>query len=306
MKIDRLLGITMYLLNRDVVTSRELCEKFEVSQRTVVRDIESLNMAGIPVSSSPGKKGGYEILDTFKLNRQITNVEDYIFIITALKGLSSAVDNQRINETLEKLMAVGNRAHSPGFILDFSVVKEDERVNDLMKTIENAISQRKIITFDYTKADGGVNRRRVEPLALNYKWYAWYLFAYCTYKNDYRSFKLKRMYGLEKTGQQYENRHGDVAALVDVSDQNDNRRCFDYILKCKKDALVLVMEYLGGYIIEEKENGEYLLSISVMESDRLWYSLLLGFGDEVEVVAPDFLRERIRGQGEKFVKLYKN
>ena len=304
MKIDRLLGITMHLLNRDVVTSRELCDKFEVSQRTIVRDIETLNMAGIPVSSSPGSKGGYEILDTFKLNKQITNVDDYLFIITALKGLCSAVDSNRLNETLEKLLAVGSPVHNPKFILDFSVVKEDKRINDLVKVLEDAILEYKIIMFDYTKADGGTNLRTVEPLALTYKWYAWYLFGYCDYKKDYRLFKLKRMHNLTETGQCYQNRHGDAAALIDMSERNDNRHHFVYTLRCKGDALVLVMEYLGGEIIEEYDNGDFLLSMMAVDNDRLWFSLLLGFGDLVEVVEPDFLREQLKAAGEKIANLY--
>ena len=76
MKMDRLIGITMYLLNRNVVSAKELAERFEVSARTIVRDIESLSIAGIPISSSTGAAGGYEILDTFKLNKQITTMEE--------------------------------------------------------------------------------------------------------------------------------------------------------------------------------------------------------------------------------------
>ena len=62
MKIDRLIGITMYLLNRNIVSARELADKFEVSVRTIVRDVEALSMAGIPISSLTGASGGYEIL----------------------------------------------------------------------------------------------------------------------------------------------------------------------------------------------------------------------------------------------------
>jgi predicted DNA-binding transcriptional regulator YafY len=306
MKIERLLGITMYLINRDVVTSKELCEKFEVSQRTIVRDIETLNLAGIPVSSAPGHGGGYEILDTFKLRKPIANRDDYRLIIAALKGLSSAVDDRGLDETLEKLMAADNPAQPPKFIIDFGIVKEDERINGLMKIIENAISSGKTLQFDYTKADGGANLRTVEPLALNYKWYAWYLFAYCTYKKDYRSFKLKRMYRVRETGRCFENRHGDVNALLQKSEQNDVRRGFPYTLKCRKDALVLALEYLGGDVIEEYENGDALLSLHGMDGDRLWFSFLLGFGDAVEVVEPEHLRRRVSETAERIFNLYKH
>jgi len=98
----------MYLLNRNVVSAKELAERFEVSVRTIVRDVDALSIAGIPISSSTGASDGYEILDTFKLNKQITTMEDYLFIITALKGMCSAYDNKKINTTLEKLLTAGH------------------------------------------------------------------------------------------------------------------------------------------------------------------------------------------------------
>lgn len=70
-----------------------------------MRDVEALSIAGIPISSSTGASGGYEILDTFKLNKQITNMDDYLSIITALKGMCSAYDNKKFEYTLEKLLA---------------------------------------------------------------------------------------------------------------------------------------------------------------------------------------------------------
>jgi predicted DNA-binding transcriptional regulator YafY len=263
-------------------------------------------MAGIPVTSSTGQNGGYKILDTFKLNKHIANADDYQFIVAALKGLRSAVDNKKINETLEKLSAVGNPMHDPRFILDFGIVKEDERINGLVDVLQNAVSERRTVTFDYTKADGGTNLRTAEPLALTYKWYAWYLFAFCTYKNDYRLFKLKRMYNLSETERRYEDRHGDVSGLVDRICEQDNRHVFHYTLRCKADMLVLVTEYLGGHIIERCENGDVLLSIGALEADRLWFSLLLGFGEAVEVIEPEHLRKRLRETSEKIFLLYKD
>ncbi len=202
MKIDRLIGITMYLLNRNVVSAKELAERFEVSVRTVVRDIETLSMPGIPITSFMGSTGGYEILDTFKLNKQIINMEDYLFIITALKGLCSAYDNQKVNTTLEKLLATGQcNIDGQRVFIDFSIVKEGDKIPEYVSKIEQAVIDRVMISFEYTDSLNRTNPRTVEPLALNYRWYAWYLFAYCTYKNDYRIFKLNRISELSLTNE---------------------------------------------------------------------------------------------------------
>jgi len=184
----------MYLVNRNVVTAKELAERFEVSVRTIVRDIEALSIADIPISSSTGAAGGYEILDTFKLNKQITTVDDYLFIITALKGMCSAYDNQKINATLEKMLTSGQyKDEGQRVFIDFGVVREGDRIPETVREIEDAIRDQAIIEFDYTDSTGRKNRRTVEPVALQYRWYAWYLLAYCTYKNDYRFFKLNRI-----------------------------------------------------------------------------------------------------------------
>ena len=109
MKIDRLLGIVIYLLNRDIVSANALSERFEVSVRTIQRDIETLNLAGIPVTSLQGVNGGYGIIDSFKLERQIANTEDYLFIIIALTGMSSAYNSKNLEATLEKLLSLSKQ-----------------------------------------------------------------------------------------------------------------------------------------------------------------------------------------------------
>ena len=138
MKIDRLLGIVVYLLNREIVNANALAEKFEVSTRTIQRDIETLNLAGIPITSMQGMNGGYGIIDSFKLDKQIASIEDYQFIITALTGMNSAYNNRKLEATLEKLLNVYEKEQ---FIkakvrLDFSVSREGNNLDEYLKVIE--------------------------------------------------------------------------------------------------------------------------------------------------------------------------
>lgn len=287
----------MYLLNRNVVSAKELAERFEVSIRTIVRDVDALSVAGIPISSSTGASGGYEILDTFKLNKQITTMEDYLFIITALKGMSSAYDNKKINTTLEKLLTAGHyNDEEQRVFIDFGVIREGEKITEYVREIEEAIHNKRIVEFDYTDTAGQKRHRTVEPLALNYRWYAWYLLAYCTDKYDYRIFKLNRLSELTVTDQPINYEHGNVPELLEKQWSNDTRRYIPMKLLCKAEARVPIMEYMKGTIVEERGNGDFVLVTHVIESDRLWYSLLLGFGDSVEVLEPqeviDILKEK--------------
>ncbi len=292
MKIDRLIGITMYLLNRNVVSAKELAKQFEVSTRTIVRDIEALSMAGIPVSSYTGASGGYEILDTFRLNKQITTVDDYLFIIMAVRGLCSAYDNQKINGTLEKLLASEHHSHKEQRVfIDFGVVKEGDNISEYVHRIEGAIYGNVIITFDYTTSSGQQNLRMVEPLALSYRWYAWYLLGFCAYKNDYRFFKLNRISNLTVTDTLIAHQHNNVSELLEKQWNSDTRRVFTVRLLCKAKARIPVIEYLKGKIVEEYQNGDFVMEMQVVEHERMWFSLLLSFGDKVRDLEPQEIIE---------------
>ena len=113
MKIDRLLGIIIYLLNSKTASAREMAEKFEVSVRTIQRDMDTLGMAGIPIYSEHGAAGGYRIIESYTLDRQIINSNDIHFITTALKGLCSAYDNRDLSKTLEKIKAITSGSSLP-------------------------------------------------------------------------------------------------------------------------------------------------------------------------------------------------
>lgn len=307
MKMDRLIGITMYLLNRNVVSAKELAERFEVSVRTIVRDVDALSIAGIPISSSTGASGGYEILDTFKLNKQITTMEDYIFIITALKGMCSAYDNKKINTTLEKLLTSGYyKDEEQRIFIDFGVVREGGIIPEFVREIEEAIHNKRIVEFDYSDSTGQISHRTVEPLALNYRWYAWYLLAYCTNKNDYRFFKLNRLTDLTVTDKTINYEHGNVPKLLEKQWSNDTRRYIPMKLLCKAEARLPIKEYMKGKIVEERENGDFVMETYGIENDRMWFSLLLGFGDSVEVLEPQEIIDMLKEKTLQIQNLYRD
>ncbi|MDR1330323.1 MAG: YafY family transcriptional regulator [Oscillospiraceae bacterium] len=311
MKIDRLIGITMYLLNRDVVSAGELAERFEVSVRTVSRDIETLNMAGIPVISSTGSGGGYAVTDAFSLNKQIANIDDYFFVVSALQTLCSAYENKKLDATLEKLLAV-RRGKSPGksderrVFVDFGVVKEGENIPEYTRLLEKAIAGETAVSFDYTSAEGAVTHRIAEPLALNYRWYAWYLLAFCSTKNDYRIFKLNRMSSLTDTGLPFSRRHENIAELLDEQWSRDDRERLTVRMLCKPEARAGVMEYFHAAIEEELENGDFICTFSAINSERLWFSLLMSFGGQVRVLEPASLIERVKRTAKEIFSRYEN
>lgn len=306
MKIDRLMGITMYLLNREKATAKELAEKFEVSIRTISRDIDTLGMAGIPVVSDTGMKGGYRIMDTYGINKGLTTEEDYSNILCSLEGLCSAYKNKNIEGTLERLKASWPAQKEPGLFLDFSVCREGRNTDEFIRILEQAVASRKAVQFYYTGADQNGRLREAEPLALSYRWYAWYLFAYCKFRRDYRIFKLNRMEHLIVLDTEFEHVHSDIGSLLEKHWADDKRPFCTVKLKCRKEVRAVVCEYLNGTILKECEDGDFLFSFQAPEQERLWFSLLLSLGGSVTVLEPVKLRERLLEKAGEIIRLYEN
>lgn len=185
MKVDRILEIIIYLINHDNVPASYLAERCHVSVRTIQRDMVSISSIGIPVYSESGKYGGYSILPTYKMkNSDIRNDEQQL-IIKALESLATSYTNDTLKSLIEKYNAIIEKEGGQKVFWDFGVTKENAGVQDRNQLLEQAITERKYVTFAYRNANGEKSNPTVEPLAIHYKWYAWYLFAYAEEKKEY-------------------------------------------------------------------------------------------------------------------------
>jgi predicted DNA-binding transcriptional regulator YafY len=307
MKIDRLLGIIIYLLNRDVVNTRTLAEKFEVSQRTIQRDVDALNLAGIPVMSMKGTNGGYGIVEGFSMDRQITSSEDYMHIITALKGLCSGYENIKLEATLEKMLALSSsrRDLQQKIHINFGVLKENSNINGCIEFIEKAIETEKAMEFDYTNADNNTSHRIIEPVALTYKWYTWYLFGYCCEKKDYRLFRLSRIRNLEIMDKTFSIKHRSSDELLEEHEKQDNRSYLDIKLRCKTEMKVTAEESFPGAEITQQDNGDIIIRLKVPANERMWFGMLLSLGDKITVLEPEVLKDKLIAKANDILNLYK-
>lgn len=182
MKIDRILEIIIYLINHDNVPASFLAERFHVSVRTIQRDITSISLIGIPVYATGGKQGGYSILPTFKMKNTEIRSEEQQIIIKALESLSTSYTNDTLKGLIEKYNAIIEKEGGQKIFWDFGVTKENQKVQDINALLEQAIEKKSYIRFQYRNANGEMSTPTVEPLAIHYKWYAWYLFAYSAEK----------------------------------------------------------------------------------------------------------------------------
>lgn len=204
MKTDRLYALTLYLLNHGKSSASELAKHFEVSVRTIQRDIDALCRAGIPICAFTGTNGGYEILKDFKMNNQLASEDEYAYITTAINGLKTVTNNPVADDIYEKITAISKNRNT-GMILDFSVLREgDEK---LLQMLQSAVKSKQVVKFSYTNNSGETREHCVEPIAVIYKWYAWYMLAYNPAKQDYRTYKLLRMEDVYTTEDKFSKEH---------------------------------------------------------------------------------------------------
>lgn len=288
MKIDRLISIVVYLLNHGRTSAQKLAEEFEVSSRTIMRDLDSLDQAGIPIQSFYGVDGGYQIMDSYVLEKQVATSHEYDWIITALEGMASAYASKSLKQALEKVQSI-SRTRNAAVSVDFGIANEDGKTNEQLRLLEDAIKEKYIVRFSYTSSHNEVKAIQVEPVCLQYKWYNWYLIGYYEKYQDYCMFKLVRMESLQATDIKFTNSHD----LSDIEMKDSNDEIVHVRLYGKAVIKAKCREYLNGRITREFENGDFEFSFSVPEHETFWYGVILSFGNKAKIIEPQEIKERI-------------
>lgn len=304
MRTDRLYAVTLYLMNHGKASAAELARHFEVSVRTIQRDIDALCQSGVPVIALNGTNGGYKIAEQFTLNNQLISREEFSYILTALKGLRSVSGNARLSSVCEKISALSRGAQEE-ILLDFSVLREGDA--GLLEDLQRAVREKRQVEFTYTNNGGQTGRRLAEPLAVVYRWYAWYLLAYCVDKQAYRTFKLVRMEQLRVCPAGFSREHPAAAEVMRANDRQYQRaEATEVLVKCRQEAAYRLREYLNGREEERLSDGRSLMKLYIIEAEQWWIGVLLSLGDAAEVISPVHIRERLTAQAEKVLNLYKN
>ncbi len=227
MKVDRILEIIIYLFNHDNVPASYLAERFHVSVRTIQRDIVSISSIGIPVYAEGGKYGGYSILPTYKMKNSDIRNDEQQMIMKALESLATSYTNDTLKSLLEKYNAIIEKQGGQKVFWDFGVTRENNQVQAINALLEKAIAERRHITFDHRNASGEKSNPYVEPLAIHYKWYAWYLFAYSPEKKQYRTYKVARIQNLSINETSSVMEHGNIEKLMKDSEKAYYQTCYD-------------------------------------------------------------------------------
>ena len=285
MHISRLFEIVYILLNKKNVTAVELSEHFEVSTRTIYRDIDTLNMAGIPVYTMQGKGGGIGLLDNFILNKTYLSKQEQSEILTAIECIRR-LDNSASKQIMDKLSHFFQQEQSTWIEVDFNSWS-NQQGNDFFNQLKEAILSKKMMTFTYYNNNGEKSHRTVEPIRLIFKYQDWYLYAYCHMRKDYRYFKLNRMEDLVSTEKYFETDHQDA---LPQEHQQTNTEKIHLTLKFEQEAAFRVRDEYSN--VQPLEDGSMIIEVDM--EDKHWvYSYLLSFGSQVTVLAPLEIKESL-------------
>ncbi len=300
MKIDRLLGIVMVLLQKEKVTAPYLAEKFEVSRRTISRDIEDLCKAGIPVVTLQGGNGGISIAEGYLIDKSVLTYQELEHVVTALRGMDSISSQVGTEQLLSKFFVKKDQVVSvrDSIIINLSSHYKSE-ITGKIALIKSAIGNNRVIEFRYYSKKGD-SHRSIEPYYLTFQWAAWYVYGYCLERQGFRLFKLNRLWELMETNTTFQPR--------DMSDADrDFNRYFQEELSVTLlfDAAVkyrLIDEY-GMECFTVQEDGRLLFGTRFANKDFM-VSWILSFGDMVEVVEPKGLKQEIIIIAENILKHY--
>ncbi|MDE7187259.1 MAG: YafY family transcriptional regulator [Lachnospiraceae bacterium] len=296
--LNRLLGIVYLLLNKKSVTAKELAERFEVSVRTIYRDVENLSMAGIPIYTRKGKNGGISLTSQFVLNKMLVTKEEQDQILAALASLQET-GALKEKETMSKLTDFFMAEPTNWVAIDFS--DWSGRRQELFEKVREAILSHRVLTFDYYGQSGSMTRRVAEPLQLLFKEYTWYLRAFCRDREDMRLFKLLRMKRVEVTDEIFSpRRHKEVTLGTKLCPKADpladcgqeGSRLTMLTLLIDKSEAFRVYDRFEEEEITVLENGDFLIHVEYL-MDEWVYGVIFSFGAAAEVLEPEAVKQEV-------------
>jgi len=300
-KVERLISIIMILLKKEVVSTNEFAQLFNVSKRTILRDMETLSLSNIPIYAVIGVNGGYGIMDEYKVDKRLLNSSDLENILTALNGLEKILISQEVEMTIKKIEAMVSPLSLKSSIqLSFYDWEGRSEIVPILKTCQKSILKRRLVSFEYIDKNGATTMRIVEPYQLHFSETSWYLKGFCLHRMGYRTFKLSRINQLtmdEKT----------FAPRADLIEQEHEATYQPQLITIKalispgiKDQFI---ERYGRKCIENYNSEFFLATINVPQNST-GFKFLASFGTNLKIVEPKTYVDHFRNYLSHMVEIY--
>lgn len=310
MKIDRLVSIIMILLNKERIGAKELADMFEVSPRTIYRDIDAINMAGIPIRSTSGVGGGFEIMQNYKIEKSVFSTADLSTILMGLTSLSDMVRGDELINALAKVKSFipADRAkdielRANQIRIDLSAWMGNRNIQLYLEIIKTALQESRLLSFEYVAHRGNKTTRTVEPYQLVLKNSYWYFQGYCYKRNDFRLFRLSRISNLQIEKETFMPRDFQKTSL-------DFEEIFETVpirikLRIHKSVMDRVLDYCSYEHFSSADDEYYIVDFPFIENDYN-YDILLSFGSKCECLEPLHIRTEMKRKIHDLAAIYKN
>jgi len=301
MQINRLFQIIYILLEKKSTTAGELAEHFEVSTRTIYRDVDVLSYAGVPIYMSKGHGGGIHLMENYTLNKALISDLESKNLLLAIKTMR-ATQYPELDRIIEKMGAIFNNASNYDLIeVDFSPWGSSPNEQDKFNSVKHAMLQQNVIRFDYVNGQGHRSNRLAEPEKLIFKNNAWYLMAFCRQCQEHRTFRISRLKKLDILKETFEKK---VLTEHQLDEWNTASQSLITLKLCfKAQVLNRLYDYFDDSFIIPNDDGSFTLEVMLPEGEWI-YSYILSFGSSVEVIEPEHVRKTISYQIKQAFKLY--
>ncbi len=310
MKVDRLVSIIMILLDKKRIGAQELADRFEVSLRTVYRDIDTINRAGIPVRGASGVGGGFEIMPEYKVDRKVFSSADLSVLLMGLSSLSNMIRGDELVNALAKVKSFipADRARdiewkANQLSIDLSPWMGNRDLQPDLERIKTALQESRLLSFDYADRHGNKTARTAEPYRLVSKNSQWYWQGYCHIRHDFRLFKLSRTSNLQIENKTFVPRDPPKPQL-DFADVLATLQT-EIKIRIHPSVLDRVLDYCTVEDVSPDGDEHYIVRFPFIENDY-YYQILLGFGDRCECLEPLPIRSEMKRRIHEMAALYEN
>lgn len=310
MKVERLISIIMVLLDKERISAQTLADRFEVSLRTIYRDIDAINMAGIPVRSISGVGGGIEIMPNYKIDRKTFSTNDLSAILMGLSNISNMMQSKELSNALAKVKSFipANSAKdielkANQIYIDLSPWMGGRNAQNYLEMIKKALHEKNNLSFDYADRYGNKTTRSVEPYQLVMKNSHWYVHGYCLKRNDFRLFRLFRMSNLQLedtffTPRDFEKPQLDftneVATMVETIQ-----------IRIHQSVMDKVLDFCAYEQFAPDGDEHYIVDFPFIENDY-YYTILFSFGNKCECLEPQHIRTEMKRRVNELATMYEN
>ncbi len=310
MKTDRLISIIMILLEKKKISAKELATMFEVSLRTIYRDIDAINLAGIPIAATPGVNGGFYIMEAYKVDKKVFSASDIATLLMGLGSISTMMGGEELTGILAKIKTLIPAEQSDEIAfksnqvyIDLKPWKGNDILSQNMESIKSAMQKQVILTFDYSDRKGIISARKVEPYRLMLKGNHWYLQGYCYNREDFRLFKLSRIESLTLLDEKFVPREL-LEFTQDFSEKMAQKQS-NVLLRIHESIKDNVLDYCNRDQIKPCGKEHYLVSLPFIADDT-GYNLLFSFGHKCECLEPQAVRTEMLQRIRTLALLYEN